>query len=340
MRKTKLLLPIILGILLPSMLLVAPSFAANTTGLTAAVTAKTGQVITGTVNAAGFDIGVYVGPGITGVVITKAIITGANDHGIFIQDTSGIIVKDSVISGNGVSPHGGIPEDKAIALSGTSNCLIKNNNVSFNLADGGIAVTDDGPFDPAALNPGSLHAGTGNVVMGNLVKDNIGGCGIVVAAYNTGEGVAYNAIIDNTVIGNSPGPFPPYIGGIVVAADTPFTTAKYNLVLDNTVEGGWIPGIIVHSNAPGDFVTGTVILYNRIDSSGAFPPSEPNDAQKTTGINIVAEAFPNEPNPPVLTNTLVIWNTVTNNYYGVWHQNDINTKIIRLRGNAIVPIAP
>lgn len=320
----------------------ATSGNAGSTGLTAAVIATTGQVITGTVNAIGFDIGVYVGPGITGVVIKKAIITGANDHGILILDTSDIVVKDSVISGNGVSRHSGIPEDKAINLVGTTDVLVKDNTVSFNLADGGISVTDDGPINPAALplHPGSPNPAKGNVITGNTVKDNNGGCGIVVAAYNTGEGVADNVVKDNTVIGNSPpyATFPPYIGGIVVAADAPFTTAKNNLVIRNTVEGGWIPGIIVHSNALGDFVTGTKIIHNKLDSNGFFPGST-NDATKPTGINIVAEVSGGS-NPSVLTNTLVIWNTVTNDYYGVWHLHDTNTLIIHLQGSAAVPIAP
>lgn len=340
MKRAIILLPILLGILLPSLVLAAYGTSNNQTGLTAAVVATSNQVITGTVNATGFDIGVYVGPGVTGVIIRNALIFGANDHGIFVEDTSGIIVKDSTITGNGVSPHGGLPEDKAILLAGTSNSLIKNNNVSLNVGDGGISITDDGPFDPGAPNPGSPNPGTGNVIMGNLVKDNLFGCGIVVAAYNPGEGVANNLIKDNTVIGNSPGPNPLYIGGIVVAADTPFTTVTNNIVLNNTVTGGWIPGIIVHSNAPGDMVSGTVILGNTLSSNGGFRPSEPNDAQAPTGINIVAEVAPGAPNPPVLTRTLVIGNSVTNDYYGVWHLNDADTKIIRLQGNATVPIAP
>ena len=323
MRKTKLLLPIILGILLPSVLLVAPSFAANTTGLTAAVTATKDQVITGTVNATGFDIGIYVGPGVTGVVIKNAKIFGANDHGIYIQDTSGIVVKDSTITGNGVAPHSGLTEDKAIALAGTTGVVIKDNNVSFNLVDGGISVIDDGPVNPAQPNPGSPHPSKGNVVMGNLVKDNVGACGIVVASKNTGERVAYNVIIDNSVIGNSPGPFPPYIGGIVVAG----ILATDNIILGNVIKGGWIAGIVIHSIKPGDLVEGTVIINNRLDSNGI------SDAPGTTGINIVAFSG-------VVKNTLVIGNTVTNDYYGVWHQNDINTKIFRLQGNTIVPVAP
>ncbi len=333
MKKAIILLPIALFILLPSIALALPN--PNNTGLTAKVIATKGQIITGIVDATGFDIGVYVGPGITGVIITKATITGANDHGIFIEDTSNVIVQNSIISGNGISPHGGIPEDKAITLSGTTNCIVKDNNVSFNLNDGGIAVTDDGAFDPAAPNPGLSRPGRGNIIVGNLVQDNLIGCGIIVAAYNPGQGVSDNIVMNNMVIGNSPGPFPPYIGGIVIAADMPSTTATYNLVLKNTVKGGWIPGIIVHSNAPGDFVSGTIIVGNTLDSNGAFPPSEPNDAQKPTGINIVAETPTS-----VLTNTLVIGNVVTSDYYGVWHVHDTDTLIIGLKGNTVVPIAP
>lgn len=335
-----LLLPILLSILLPSLVLTAHAPSDNQTGLTAALVATSNQIISGSINATGFDMGIYVGPGVTGVVIKNAVVFGANDHGIFIEDTSGIVIMNSVITGNDASMHNGLPEDKAILLAGTSNSIVKNNNVSSNLGDGGISITDDGPFDPGAPNPGSPNPGNGNVIMGNLVKNNRDGCGIVVAAYNPGEGVSNNLIKDNTVIGNSPGPNSPFIGGIVVAADAPNTTSANNLVLNNTVRGGWIPGIIVHSNAPGDIVTGTLILRNSLSSNGAFRPSESNDAQKPTGINIVAEVAPGEPTPPVLTRTLVIGNSVTNDYYGVWHQNDTDTKIIHLQGNATVPIAP
>ena len=157
MRNTKFLLPIILGLLLPSVLIVSPSFAANTTGLAAAVVATKGRVITGTINATGFDIGVYVGPGVTGVVIKNAKVFGANAHGIFIQDTHSVIVKDSEIYGNG-NPAAGVASGKAIVLSGTEDCLIIDNKVHDNWG-GGIEVTDDGPNSPAALNPGKALPG-------------------------------------------------------------------------------------------------------------------------------------------------------------------------------------
>lgn len=329
MKKAIILSSIVLLILLPSIALALPP---NNTGFTVKIIAAKGQVITGTINATGFDVGVYVGPGITGVVITNAKIFGANDHGIFVQDTCGIVIKDSNITGNGVSPHG-LPEDKAIILSGTTNCLVKDNFVGFN-GVGGISVTDDGSVSPGSLKPGSPNPGQGNVITGNVIENNIGDCSIVIAAFNPGEGVSNNLVTGNTAIGNSPGPTnPPFIGGIVVAADTPSTTAKDNIVLGNTVIGGWIPGIIVHSNAPGDLVTGTVVSFNRLISNGAGP--DPTDAPNTAGIVIANEA---SGLGAILTHTLVAWNTVTNDYYGVWHKGDTNTNIILLLGNAVVKV--
>jgi parallel beta-helix repeat protein len=288
-------------------------------------------MITGTINATGFDIGIYIGPGITGVVIKNVKIFGANAHGIFIQDTHNVIVKDSEIYGNG-NPTAGVASGKAIVLSGTEDCLIIDNKVHDNWG-GGIEVTDDGPNSPAALNPGQALPGKENVIWGNVVTDNLAACGIVVSSWNPGEGVLKNVVAGNTVnITRSDGP---YLGGIVVAADIPNTTVKNTVVSMNKVTGGFLPGIIIHSNAPGDVVTGTMISFNTLSNNGAFPPTDPNDAQKSAGIDIVAETPMS-----VLTNTLVIWNMVNNNYYGVWHLQDTNTKIIALHGNSIVPTAP
>ncbi len=312
--------------LLPS---VANAATADSTGFTAKIVAVNNQRISGTVNAAGYDVGVYVGRGVTGVVITNAIITGANDHGIYIQDTSDVVVKDSVITGNGVSPYGGpgyLTENKAITLAGTHDVLIKNNTVSYNLADGGISIIDDGPVHPAQPNPGTRYPSYNNVVRDNLVINNVAGCAIVVAAKNSGEGVWDNLIMNNTVIGNHPGSLPPFIGAIVVAG----TYAANNQIINNTVEGGWLPGIVVHSFKPGDVVTGTMIQHNTLIANS---PDEVGDG-KTAGISLFASPV------STISNTHIGQNTVINDYYGVWHVGDTNTKIIQLKGNAVVPVAP
>lgn len=326
MKKAMIVLSVVLVLLLPSIVSAVP---ADSTGFTAKIVATNNEVISGKIDATGYDVGVYVGPGVTGVVIKNAYITGANDHGIYIRDTSNVVVKNSYITGNGVNPYGGpgfLTEDKAIELAGTHDVIIKHNIVSDNLADGGISIIDDGPVNPAQPNPGSSYASYNNVVMGNLVKDNVGGCGIVVASKNTGEGVSNNLIIGNTVFGNSPGNLPPYIGGIVIAG----IHTVNNVVFGNTVQGGWLPGIVIHSFKPGDVVDGTIIQNNILISNS---PDEVGDGH-SAGISIFASPV------STISNTHIAHNTVINDYYGVWHSGDTNTNIIHLKGNAVVPIAP
>ncbi len=315
---------------------------AGSTGLTAAVVLTSGQHYSGTLDATGCDVGIYVGPGATGVVIAGATVTGANDHGIFVQDASGIVIRDSTVSGNGVNPNAAIAENKGIELVGTTNSLVSGNTVENNLADGGIGIADDGPaVDPGApiASAASPMAGTGNVVTRNYVYDNAFGCGIVVAAYNSGAGVSNNLVSKNTVIGGfDPVLHLPYVGGIVVAADSPFTTVTQNVVLSNTITGSLIPGIVVHSNAPGDVVSGTQLIGNTISKNGNEGP--PNDPTSPTGIEVVAEVSPGEPNAPVVMHTQILSQAISDNTYGVWLCYSAATHIAHLRtANVATPTA-
>lgn len=313
---------------------------AGSTGLTAAVIAMPHEVITGTVNAIGCDVGIYVGPGVTHVVIRGATVRNANDHGIFVQNTRDVKILGDLVVHNGWAPHtcGSPPcifEDKAVQLSGTTGVIVRDNIVRANYADGGIGVSDDGPLDPAALAPGPLHAGTRNVVVDNHVVDDAFGCGIVVAAYNAGAGVYRNVVRDNVVIGSSPGTGP-FVGGIVVAADTPGTVAWGNVVVGNHIHHSLIPGIVVHSNAPGDRVWNNTLRDNAITDNGFEGP--PNDPTVPTGIEVVAEAAPGEPNAPVLWNTTIAFDTVSYNTVGVWLCDESGTKIIDLDGHTTVSV--
>ncbi len=317
---------------------------AGTSGLTARIIARSNQVITGKINAVGCDVGIYVGHGVTNVVITHATVTGANDHGIFVQDTRNVLITNSLVTGNGVAPHTCarpptapcIAEDKAIELVGTSNSEVVHNTVKLNFADGGIGIADDGAIDPGALyptNPGLAKPGDGNLIAYNYVLDNAFGCGIVIAAYNAiGGGVRDNVVMANVVDGSSPGTGP-FVGGIVVAADTPGTWVSGNSVIGNLIKESVIPGIVVHSNAPGDHVYSTLLLNNRISNNGFEAP--PFDPAMPTGIEVVAEV----PSLSLLSGTWVIGNTITANHYGVWVCNSIHTHIVDLKGNAVVPVA-
>lgn len=306
---------------------------AGSTGFSAKIVATSGQVIVGEVDATGFDVGIYIGPGIHNVVITGATVHGANNEGILVQDTSGIIVKNSTIKGNAtdLGPYKGnlntLSEDKAIVLAGTTGVQVTNNIVESN-GHGGICILDDGPNHPFAPNTVTAVpiAGNWNNISNNKIKDNLGDCGIVVSAKNPGGGVSYNFIANNTVAGfNPPGDPIPGVGGIVVAGGA-FGPVKlsYNVIWRNTVTGGFLPGISLHAFGPG-VITGTLLLGNVLSYNGAGEVEPP--PAKTKGIEIFAV-----PNVGTISNTIIDFGSISNDYYGIWHQGDTATHI----GNAII----
>lgn len=329
---------------------------AGDTGLTAAVVANSNQVITGMINAAGCDIGIYVGPGIE-VVIANATVTGANDHGILVQDTTNTVIENSLITANGIAPYAACPfgtpstpskpciaNNYQVLLVGTSHALIKGNTVSFNPADGGIAIADDGPANPGAPNPGTPHQSVANIITNNLVENNIPGCGILVASYNSGPsaGAVGNIITWNLVLGSTPDAGL-YNGQIVMAANAPNTVISDTVISDNIVDGSVLPGIAVHANAPGDVISHTTIENNLISNNGYYPPefaspNTPTILNGTVGISLVAEAAPGMPSPPTVTGTSIVSNTIMNDKYGVWTCNTANTNITDMLGNATVPM--
>lgn len=348
---------LLLSTTLPGVVLASPPECqpAGSTGLTALVIASPHQVITGTYDAAGCDIGIYVGPGVTGVVITHSTVTDANDHGIFIQDSSGDVVSHDIVTSNGISAHacippnghppGCIPEDKAIELVGTSFSLVTRNVVSYNLGDGGIGVSDDGATDPGAWDTGNApRAAVGDVITDNQVLDNTVGCGIILSAYNPGAGLYYNVVSHNTVTGSSPGPNAgPYISDIVVAADVADTTVMHTTVTQNTVDGSLRPGIIVHANKPGDVVEDTDLVGNSASNNGFFPPpppapGNPDDPHIPTGVAVIAEVSPGLSPQPAVIGTHIIQQTTTNDKYGVWLCGSASTLIVHLTGNAVTPV--
>lgn len=354
--------PIILGLTLllaelGAQCAVAACLPAGSTGLTAKVVlASNDQLIGSTVNGTGCDLGIYVRPGSDKVLISGVTVTGANEHGIFIQDSSHVTIQYSVVTGNGVDGHacppsGAAPptciaEDKGIELVGTSDSVVTQNVVSDNHADGGIGVADDGPTDPGAPGtfPGSNHGAKNDVVSNNLIIDNSSGCGIVIAAYNQGTPVENVQVLGNTVIGTAPVSgqyFPPagsYIGQIVVATDGPFAAISNTQVVGNNLDGSELPGIVVHSNVFGDVLDHTLIQSNIIADNGYYPgppavdPDDPGVSQGTTGIALIAE--PGGTPTAVLSHTNVSSNTILHDTNGVWLCGTAQTNIHQLQGNA------
>jgi hypothetical protein len=342
---------------------VATCLTAGNTGLTAKVILTSKQQLTGTtINATGCDIGIYIGPGATSVLISGVTVTGANEHGIFAQDASHVTIQYSVVTGNGVAGHacpasgepppGCIAEDKAIEFAGTSDSVISHNLVSHNLADGGIGVADDGPTDPGAPStfPGNPHGAQNNLVSDNLIINNSNGCGIVIAAYNQGTDVDNTQVFNNTVTGTAPAPrqlLPPhnsFIGQIVVATDGPFAEVSNTQVVGNQLDGAQLPGIVAHSNVFGDVITRTLIQDNVIADSGYYPgppatnPNGPGISQGTTGIALIAEVGGADTPSPVLSDTTVSSNTVLNDTNGVWLCGTTHTTVFKLQGTSTNPI--
>jgi len=336
---------------------------AGTTGLTAKTILTSNQQLIGTtITATGCDIGIYVGPGAENVLISGVTVAGANEHGIFVQDASRVTIQYSVVTGNGLMGHacpasGAAPptciaEDKAIELAGTSNSVITHNVVSFNRADGGIGVADDGPTDPGAPGTfaGFANGARNDVVSDNLIIDNSNGCGIVIAAYNQGTPLDNIQVTGNTIIGTAPTAgqlFPPrnaYIGQIVVATDGPNAQISNTRVVGNKLDGSELPGIVVHSNVFGDVITQTLIQDNVVADNGYYPgppsttPNTPGIAQGTTGISLVAEVGGPDTPAPVLTHTNVVGNTILNDANGVWMCGTHDTNVHQLEGNSTNPV--
>lgn len=317
--------------------------AAGSTGLTAKVISQPFELISGFVNASGCDVGIYVGPSGSPVAIEGATVVDANDHGIFVQDGNSVFIVGNTVENNGLAPHtcaanqtsNCIAEDKAIQLVGTVGAFVSRNTVILNRVDGGIGVADDGPIDPGAPMPGTLRASANNVVMDNQVINDMFGCGIVVASYNAGAGVYGNLVLGNTVKGSSPGTGP-FVGGVVVAADTPGAFVWDNVVAFNVIDGSIIPGVVVHSNAPGDRVWNNSIVFNAISNNGFEGP--PNDPVVPTGIEVVSEAAPGEPSPPVVQDTIVLGNIISSNSIGVWLCADQGTYVGGTMGNSTAPL--
>jgi parallel beta-helix repeat protein len=322
--------------------------AAGTTGLTALAIAQSGQVISGkTIDATGCDVGIFVPPGSAHVVIMRDDISGANIHGIFVQDSSNITISNNNVHDNSAGVpkvscdfvRGGpcVAEGKAIQLDGTSNSLIAHNTVA-NDQFGGISIADDGPVDAGALNAGSLNPANNNLIIGNQITRVAHDCAIVVAVYNH-ETASNNLVINNNVEGSLP-PFGvhPYVGQIVVATDGPMATIQNTFIIQNVVNGSTLPGIVVHSNAPGDSISGTFIVSNSLGYNGYYPPffSTPNTpvaANGTTAISLVAETPPVGP-APTISGTVLVNNSISSDQNGVWLCNTTGTTIINTPNQA------
>ena len=280
------------------------------------------------INAIGKSYGIFVlGKGAAGTLVQGLTVENADNHGIFVQDASQVTIVNNDVLHNGLNPTtcpepptppSGpcIAENKAIELVGSSNSVVANNLVANNQADGAIGISDDGQINAGGLTSGASNPAVGNVISGNTLTSNVGGCGVVVAAYDPGEGVSNNIVTGNHVVNG--------YAGIVIAADVPNTSAVNNTVVANTVLDNQLPGIIIHSNTPGDVVSGTVIIRNMISGNGGFGP-------QPTGITLIGAVNP-------VLDTTISGNIVHNEYYGIEVANATGTRIFENLADSTVSI--
>lgn len=314
--------------------LAAPSaFAAGTlpNGFTAAVVAQSGQTIRGAIDASGYDLGIYIGPGVHNVRVDGARVTGAHDQGILVQDAHNVLIRNSTVEGNALSHLPQLEEVKGIVVAGSRGVIVTGNTVEGN-GDGGIGVYDDGPnstktFAPIAIDQTAVP-GVGNIVTGNTIRDNFAGCGIVVAAKNPGGGLERNVVSFNRVVYGPPLPGkPPFTGGIVVAGGEfgPVTVDR-TMVLHNTVTGGIIPGISLHAGRP-HVLSRTFLVDNTLAHNGGAPGA-------THGIEIAGA-------PDSISGTQVVHDRVIDDTVGVFHVGDTGTNIVALQTSGVTqPVAP
>ena len=260
---------------------------------------------------------------------SSATVTGANDHGIFVQDASGVLIWHNIVSGNAVNRNVNVPEDKAIELAGTFGALVLDNRVVDN-DSGGIGLADDGPLDPGAL-PG--HAGASrpsafNFIRGNIVSGNLNDCGIVLTAKNDSTG-AFGNIIERNTVTDQPGDTPPALGAIVLAG----LGVDHNLIANNRIHGSFMPGIIVHSSRPDTQVDGNVILHNRLSDDDW---GQVNGPAARVAIILATASTPTGD----LSGTLIVGNQISHDEdYGIYLSGAGPTVVDHDRGNhAAIPI--
>jgi len=307
---------------------------AGTTGLTAAVIATTGTPInsttngSATINATGCDYGIYVGPGVTGVTIggaTAALgvtVSGANDTGIFVEQvaTGTTTIENDTVQNNGVNPNPKIGSFGGIVLAGVTGALVENNTVQNN-GGGGVFVNDNGPIDPGSptAGPGAPVASANDNVENNTITGNYGSCGIVYSTHNSGGSITGGIISGNTITGHI-GVFKatgPDLGGIVLATASAGATLSGTTVSANTISNSFEGGIIVHSHAPSDVVSGVSITGNTVGPANNWGST--NGPPTTAGIIIGVDQLPVPAAiAPKITTTSVTANTIMGQFYGLW----------------------
>jgi hypothetical protein len=179
--------------------------------------------VSGTVNAAGCDVGVYIAMSATGTKVS-ATVTDANKVGVFNDGATGVTVTASTVSCTGnhmgtnsgpcsdFSPNGaqtGI--DVYYSCAGTGS--ISSNTIN-QYQKGGITVRNLDSVTVTGNNVTGL--GLVNFIAQNGIEFGFGSCGPTVSTTNVGQ-VTGNTVTDNQYNGNGGRAPPPFISSGILA---------------------------------------------------------------------------------------------------------------------------
>jgi hypothetical protein len=230
--------------------------------------------------------------GLANVVVSGFTIKNANYEGIVVTNASGVTVWDNVLVNNDLSLEpavpacAGVPDwetaegfdcGEAIHLSGVDHSTVARNLVYQNA--GGILLSDD---------TGATHD---NLITGNITRDNPYDCGITLASHPPADvtgssspfGVFHNTISSNESSRNGLA-IEGAGAGVGIFDSIPGTLAYGNVVVHNRLIGNGLPGVAMHSHAPGQNLEDTMIVGNYIAGNGA--DTEDAETPGPTGINV------------------------------------------------------
>lgn len=233
----------------------ATTFSQNgSNNLTAAlIVSASNQTVTGAVNAAGCNIGIYVNHGVSGVVISGVQVFGANFDGI-VNDGGNVKVMNSFIHDIGFNPLNGDQQGYGIYFTANSSKGSITGNMIWNYQKNGIVVRGvgsratishntvigQGPVTYIAQNGIELGEGakgsiTNNIVTGNSYSgsNNAASGGVLLyggSCYGTALTIGIK-VTGNVLIGNDVGVYLSNLDG----TDCIPTLTPTNIVASNNI---------------------------------------------------------------------------------------------------------